>query len=79
MQIDLQGFLEDKAQKFVTELWTLLISAQKEANGIPKELIEEKKEEQKRKLKEIQEAKEKLLKIQQLTMAAQRGTSRDSH
>jgi serine/arginine repetitive matrix protein 1 len=50
MQIDLQGFLEEKSPLFMEELWKLLLSAQTEQTGIPKELIEEKKEEKERKL-----------------------------
>ncbi|RKP24452.1 PWI domain-containing protein [Syncephalis pseudoplumigaleata] len=45
IQIDLTGFLEDKAPQFVTELWDMLLSAQENVGGIPTLLLEEKKRE----------------------------------
>ncbi|KAI9272428.1 hypothetical protein EDC94DRAFT_555087 [Helicostylum pulchrum] len=53
MQINLTGFLESNTKKFITELWTLLLSAQKSVGGIPAVFIEQKKEElRKKKLEE---------------------------
>jgi serine/arginine repetitive matrix protein 1 len=43
MQIKLTGFLEAKTPEFMTELWTLLLSAQDSLGGIPKEFLEQKK------------------------------------
>lgn len=48
------GFLEDKAQLFVKELWDLLLQAQTEPSGIPPVLIREKMDEKNRKLEQIQ-------------------------
>ncbi|KAF2863440.1 Zn-dependent exopeptidase [Piedraia hortae CBS 480.64] len=45
LQISLQGFLEKDAPKFCEELWKLCISAQESAQGIPKVLLEAKKQE----------------------------------
>ena len=45
MSLQIEGFIEDKTEIFMTELWKLLLSAQKEPNGIPVELVEEKKNE----------------------------------
>jgi hypothetical protein len=44
MQIYVTGFLERKAGPFMSELWALLVSAM-ENDGIPKEILEKKKEE----------------------------------
>lgn len=53
MQINLTGFLEGNTKKFITELWTLLLSAQNSVGGIPAVFIEQKKEElRKKKLEE---------------------------
>lgn len=46
MQINMTGFLNGKnARQFMDELWALLLSAQESENGIPEELIAQKKEE----------------------------------
>ena len=45
MQVNLTGFLEEKAPIFMEELWNLLLSAQESLGGIPKIFIEQKKEE----------------------------------
>ncbi|KAF7725274.1 Serine/arginine repetitive matrix protein 1 [Apophysomyces ossiformis] len=45
MQINLTGFLEKNTQSFILELWKLLLSAQDAVGGIPKEFLEQKKEE----------------------------------
>jgi len=45
LQIALNGFLNKDAPKFCLELWKLCISAQKNAQGIPMELLEAKKAE----------------------------------
>ncbi|KAH9815661.1 splicing coactivator [Teratosphaeria destructans] len=43
LQISLSGFLDKDAPRFCLELWKLCISAQANAAGIPKELLEAKK------------------------------------
>ena len=49
MQINLTGFLNGKnARIFMGELWTMLDSAQNNAEGIPQQLLDEKKEEMKK-------------------------------
>eukprot|EP00094_Tigriopus_californicus_P000021 TCALIF_00021-PA protein Name:"Similar to SRRM1 Serine/arginine repetitive matrix protein 1 (Gallus gallus)" AED:0.08 eAED:0.08 QI:515/0.4/0.5/1/1/1/6/93/633 len=49
MQINLTGFLNGKnARIFMGELWTLLDSAQKSDSGIPQQILDQKKEELKK-------------------------------
>jgi hypothetical protein len=43
MTIQLREFLSDSTDKFLTDLWKLLNSAQNELTGIPTELLEKKK------------------------------------
>jgi hypothetical protein len=43
LQIQLTGFLEKDTAGFCKELWTLCLSAQSNAQGVPKELLEAKK------------------------------------
>jgi len=45
LQIQLTGFLHDKAPIFCKEFWQLCLSAQASPNGVPKELVEAKKAE----------------------------------
>ena len=45
IQYSITGFLDDKTYSFMEEFWKILISAQNTINGIPEELIEEKKKE----------------------------------
>ena len=45
IQYSITGFLDDKTYSFMEEFWKILISAQNTINGIPDELIEEKKKE----------------------------------
>ena len=45
LQLQLTPFLAKKGAPFVSELWDLLIDAQKSAGGIPTAFIEKKKEE----------------------------------
>ena len=49
MQVMMTGFLEDKTQTFMIELWDLLLSAQDAESGIPAQLIKEKLDEKVRK------------------------------
>jgi len=57
MQINLTGFLEDKTPQFMLELWNLLLEAQKEPSGIPKQLILEKVKEKEMKMELFEKAK----------------------
>ena len=63
MQISLTGFLESQTATFMSELWTLLLSAQDSPGGIPAIFVQRKKEEmQKRKEEEermLREARKK--------------------
>ncbi|KAJ5769386.1 hypothetical protein N7520_003945 [Penicillium odoratum] len=43
MQIQLTGFLDKDTPKFCKDLWLLLLSAQENPQGVPKELLEAKK------------------------------------
>lgn len=51
MQINLTGFLDGKnAREFMAELWTLLISAEDSTDGIPAAILEQKKDELKKRM-----------------------------
>ncbi|KAJ1726292.1 Serine/arginine repetitive matrix protein 1 [Coemansia biformis] len=56
MQVNLAGFLEDKAGEFMQSLWALLLEAQKSPGGIPESLIQNKIEELKQRREEQQRA-----------------------
>lgn len=43
IKTNLEGFLGDQASKVCNDLWAVLVSAQDDPFGIPKQLIEEKK------------------------------------
>jgi serine/arginine repetitive matrix protein 1 len=45
LQIQLTGFLDKATPRFCKELWTLCLSAQESSLGVPKELLEAKKQE----------------------------------
>jgi hypothetical protein len=45
LQIQLTGFLEKDTPTFCKELWKLMLSAQSNPQGVPKELLEAKKAE----------------------------------
>ncbi|GAV78306.1 PWI domain-containing protein [Cephalotus follicularis] len=66
IQISLTGFMEKNTGKFMKELWTLLLSAQNNASGVPQQLLDAKEEEIRKKqaeqdhiANEIQKKKEK--------------------
>ncbi|KAM2614315.1 hypothetical protein TB2_028954 [Malus domestica] len=66
IQISLTGFMEKNTVKFMKELWTLLISAQNNASGVPQQFLDAKQEEARKKKEEadrfaneIQKKKEK--------------------
>eukprot|EP00579_Thalassiosira_antarctica_P002541 CAMPEP_0201869194 /NCGR_PEP_ID=MMETSP0902-20130614/2798_1 /ASSEMBLY_ACC=CAM_ASM_000551 /TAXON_ID=420261 /ORGANISM="Thalassiosira antarctica, Strain CCMP982" /LENGTH=576 /DNA_ID=CAMNT_0048394659 /DNA_START=40 /DNA_END=1770 /DNA_ORIENTATION=+ len=55
-QLDLAGFLGEKeAASFASELWTMMLDAQRSPSGIPKVLVERKKEEMRRQREEQQQ------------------------
>ncbi|PVU97324.1 hypothetical protein BB561_000647 [Smittium simulii] len=62
MQINLTGFLEQNAPKFMETLWDTLIGAQSGLDGIPSEFIEAKKQEL---LKKQLESEQIMLKIRE--------------
>lgn len=66
MQISLTGFMEDKTPQFMLELWNLLLEAQKEPSGIPKQLIEAKVKEKEMKQELFDQAKAQLERIRNL-------------
>lgn len=49
VQISLTGFMEKNTVKFMKELWTLLISAQNNASGVPQQFLDAKQEEARKK------------------------------
>lgn len=49
VQISLTGFMEKNTGKFMKELWTLLLSAQKNASGVPQQFLDAKQEETRKK------------------------------
>ncbi|GAB4860110.1 hypothetical protein Ancab_011588 [Ancistrocladus abbreviatus] len=66
VQIQLTGFMEKHTGKFMKELWSLLLSAQTNASGVPQQFLDAKEEETKRRkeeseriVNEIQKRKEK--------------------
>ena len=66
MQVSLTGFIGDLTPTFMQELQTLLLSAQSEPNGIPKELVKEKMSEKDRMQKLIEEQRKKVALIRKL-------------
>uniref|UniRef100_A0A2P2LS02 PWI domain-containing protein n=1 Tax=Rhizophora mucronata TaxID=61149 RepID=A0A2P2LS02_RHIMU len=66
VQISLTGFMEKNTGKFMKELWSLLLSAQKNESGVPQQFLDAKAEETQKKqaeadriMHEIQKKKEK--------------------
>ncbi|KAL0533641.1 hypothetical protein IC582_027682 [Cucumis melo] len=66
VQIQLTGFMEKNTVKFMKELWILLLSAQKNASGVPQQFLDAKEEEIRKKkaetdflANEIQKKREK--------------------
>lgn len=53
VQISLTGFMEKNTAKFMKELWTLLLSAHKNASGVPQQFLDAKEEEARKKKVEI--------------------------
>ena len=57
------GFIGDQTATFMKELQDLLLSAQQEPTGIPKQLVKEKMSEKERMQQMIEEQKKKLARI----------------
>jgi len=53
LQIQLVGFLDEKAPPFCKELWNLLLDAQASEQGVPQKLIAAKKDEMQRQRAEV--------------------------
>ncbi|CAK7331442.1 unnamed protein product [Dovyalis caffra] len=53
VQISLTGFMEKNTGKFMKELWTLLLSAQKNESGVPQQFLDAKEEETRKKQAEV--------------------------
>ena len=66
MQINLTGFLEDKAAIFMKELWNLLLVSQRTEGGIAPDFIQAKKAELLRRKEEIEKKKAMMLKLKQV-------------
>ncbi|KAK9154352.1 hypothetical protein Sjap_001832 [Stephania japonica] len=49
IQIQLTGFMEKNTGKFMKELWSLLLSAQKNTSGVPQQFLDAKEEELRKK------------------------------
>ncbi|CAL0304162.1 unnamed protein product [Lupinus luteus] len=49
VQIQITGFMEKNTGKFMKELWTLLLSAQKNVSGVPQQFLDAKEEELRKK------------------------------
>ncbi|PPD94737.1 hypothetical protein GOBAR_DD08273 [Gossypium barbadense] len=49
VQISLTGFMEKNTGKFMKELWSLLLSAQRNASGVPQQFLDAKEEETRKK------------------------------
>ena len=45
VQIHITGFMKKNTGKFMKVLWTLLLSAQKNASGVPQQFVDTKEEE----------------------------------
>ncbi|GKV08059.1 hypothetical protein SLEP1_g19745 [Rubroshorea leprosula] len=49
VQISLTGFMEKSTGKFMKELWSLLLSAQKNVSGVPQQFLDAKEDETRKK------------------------------
>lgn len=74
-QLDLAGFLgENEAAAFASELWTMMLDAQASPSGIPRLLVEKKKEEMRLQREEM-ERKRKLQQQDSKIMRGERGAA----
>eukprot|EP00826_Nyctotherus_ovalis_P001639 TRINITY_DN10278_c0_g1_i1.p1 TRINITY_DN10278_c0_g1~~TRINITY_DN10278_c0_g1_i1.p1 ORF type:complete len:267 (-),score=86.94 TRINITY_DN10278_c0_g1_i1:148-948(-) len=65
MQINLTGFLEDKAMTFMKELWNLLLVSQKSEGGIAPDFIQAKKAELLKRKEELEKKRALVLRMQE--------------
>mmetsp|Transcript_133090 Transcript_133090/g.336053 ORF Transcript_133090/g.336053 Transcript_133090/m.336053 type:complete len:206 (-) Transcript_133090:21-638(-) len=77
LQVNLTGFMERKAAPFCSELWSHLLSAQESPVGVPKEFIEQKKDELRQKREEAERVQEELKRRKRDLEEAQRGGGSD--
>eukprot|EP01053_Blabericola_migrator_P000427 Blabericola_migrator_1__426@NODE_1101_length_5433_cov_95_739657_g754_i0_p2_GENE_NODE_1101_length_5433_cov_95_739657_g754_i0NODE_1101_length_5433_cov_95_739657_g754_i0_p2_ORF_typecomplete_len625_score74_30PWI/PF01480_17/5_6e20_NODE_1101_length_5433_cov_95_739657_g754_i034135287 len=75
LTFSLTGFMKEQAFPFVSDLWRLLLSAQENPQGIPKEFAEAQEQERQSKLKEAEKIRQELAKLQ----AQQNGTAADDN
>ncbi|XVF05459.1 hypothetical protein REPUB_Repub05bG0174000 [Reevesia pubescens] len=62
VQISLTGFMEKNTGKFMKELWTLLLSAQRNTSGVPQQFLDAKEEETRKKKAESDRIANEILK-----------------
>lgn len=60
LQVSLTGFMERKAAPFCSELWQHLLSAMESPVGVPREFIDQKKEELRQKKEEAERVQDEL-------------------
>lgn len=60
LQILITGFLEQQTPRFVLKLWRLLISAQENQLGIPRQIIDERREDLLKKKRELEKNHDQL-------------------
>lgn len=77
LQINLTGFLAKNASIFVKELWSLLLSAQANAGGVPQQFIDDQSIQLHAKQEEVRKVKEVLEQTQGLEVSDHQSPSRD--
>lgn len=65
IQIQLTGFMEKHTGKFMKELWSLLLSAQNNASGVPQQFLDAKEEETRKKKEELDRIGNEMQKIKE--------------
>ena len=60
MQVYLKGFMGETSMTLTTELQNLLLEAQEEPSGIPKQLVKDKLTEKEKKMIQIEEARQRV-------------------
>ena len=72
MQINITGFMEKHTSKFMQELWSLLLSAQKNVSGIPQLFLDEKAAEARARMEEAERIRAEVMKKREELEAAMR-------
>ncbi|KAF9607589.1 hypothetical protein IFM89_037517 [Coptis chinensis] len=72
IQIQITGFMEKNTGKFMKELWTLLLSAQKNASGVPQQFLDAKEEEIRKKKVESDRISTEIQKKKEIEQEKQR-------